>query len=138
MRHLQDDSKRLWGKMTPLQMVDHLYTGLLLGQIPDDFPIHTSEDKIPEYQSFLMSDKPLPRHAVKPEGFDSHKPEDSPTLESAIDRLLNEVPTFLRALDQTGYRMVHRDFGVLDPEMALTLNRKHIRHHLAQFGLIER
>ncbi len=49
-----------------------------------------------------------------------------------------EVPSFLRTLEQPHYRMVHPDFGELNAEQALTLNRKHVRHHLAQFGLMER
>lgn len=138
MHRLNEDSTPLWGEMTATQMVDHLYKGLLLGQSPKDWPITTPEEKLPAFKDFLMGPKPLPRFAERPKGFIDLIIQPSDKLDQAIDRFINEIPLFLKELDRDGYRMVHQDFGVLNAEEALMLCRKHVRHHLAQFGLMER
>lgn len=138
LKRLSKDTKPEWGEMTPVQMVDHVYKGLLLGQNPQDWPLRHPEERVAANKDFLMGPKPLPRHAERPVGFIETEIQPSANLSEAIDRLLNEVPSFLRTLEQPHYRMVHPDFGELNAEQALTLNRKHVRHHLAQFGLMER
>lgn len=136
--HIEENTQPLWGNMTATQMVDHLYSGLLLAQKANDVPIRIPSGKLEAYRSFLMSDKPLPKFAEQPTGFVEFRPDPSPSLELAVQRLLEEVPVFFKAMDQPGYRTVHDDFGELDADMALVLHRKHVRHHLAQFGLLER
>lgn len=138
LKRLTETTEPLWGEMNAVQMVDHLYNGLVLGQSPKDWPIRAEEEKLPDYRAFLMGPKPLPRFAPLPVGFVENKTDPSSNLNTAIERFLNEVPSFLKTLDKPGYRMVHPDFGVLNADQALMLNRKHVRHHLAQFGLMER
>ncbi len=138
LRRLRQDTKPLWGEMTPVEMVDHLYHSLLLGQDPSNWPLRVEEEKLPAFKSFLMGPKPFPRSAEMPVGFNEKKVSSSANLEAALERYLNEIPVFLRALDKANYRMVHPDFGELNAEEAAMLNRKHARHHLAQFGLMER
>lgn len=138
IQRLEPTSQPEWGQMNSTEMLDHLYTGLILGQDPRDWPIRTPDDNLPAVKAFLMGPKPLPRNAERPVGFIELKPTSSEDFESARDRFLNEIPHFLKALDRDDYRMVHPDFGILNAEEALVLARKHTRHHLAQFGLMER
>lgn len=138
LQRLNATTQSEWGEMNATEMLDHLYTGLLLAQDPRDWPIRTPEDNLPAVKAFLMGPKPLPRNAERPVGFIELKPTSSSDFEAARDRFLNEIPQLLKALDREDYRMVHPDFGVLNSEEALVLARKHTRHHLAQFGLMER
>lgn len=138
LRRLEADKAPLWGEMNALQMVDHIYNGLVLSQNPTKWAIRAPEDKLDAAKAFLMSEKPLPRHVPLPEGFVKEKVSPSPNLEAAIDRFLNEVPIFLKSLDQPNFVAYHPDFGKMNSVEILTLMRKHVRHHLAQFGLIER
>ncbi|NVK26933.1 MAG: hypothetical protein HWE14_02750 [Flavobacteriia bacterium] len=138
LRRLNEDVEPQWGEMNATEMVDHLYHALLLGQNREDWPLRQPVENLPALKEFLMGPKPFPRSAEKPAGFIETEVEPSPNLEAAVERFLNEVPSLMRAVSQPNYRMVHPDFGVLNGEEALMLNRKHIRHHLAQFGLMER
>lgn len=136
LAELNADSKPLWGVMNAVEMVEHLAAGLRLSQRRDDFPIATPEEHLPKYKAFLMSDKPLPHHAVKPEGYAMVERTDVQTLERAIESLIHEIPKFLKDLESENYRSVHRDFGVMNPEESLQMHYKHFQHHFRQFGLI--
>lgn len=138
LKRLEPSTQPEWGSMDAVEMLDHLYTGLILGQDPKEWPIRTEEEKLPAVKAFLMGPKPLPRNAEKPISFIEKEQPSSEDLQAALNRFLNEIPHFLKGLDRSDYRMVHPDFGVLNAEEALVLARKHTRHHLAQFGLMER
>ncbi len=138
LRRLREDSKPLWGEMKAKQMVDHLYHSLILGQNPKDWPLRVPEEKLPALKNFLMGPKPFPKMADMPVGFVEEKVSASANLDEALERYLNEIPAFLRTVNKADYRMVHPDFGMLNAEEAIMLSSKHARHHLAQFGLMER
>lgn len=135
---IKPDSQPLWGEMNATQMVDHIYSGLALSQDSTEWAMRTPEDKLPGAKAFLLSEKPLPRHAPLPEGFYKREFGTSSSLEAAKERFLEEVPVFLEALDKPDYVAYHPDFGKMSNVEILTLMRKHVRHHLAQFGVIER
>lgn len=135
---LTESTAPLWGQMNALQMVDHVYHGFLLSQNSMHWPLRTPLENLPGALSFLRSEKPLPRNAPLPMGFVEERIQPSTHIQEASIRLTSEINSFLTAIDREGYEVFHPDFGKLNAEDALILMRKHTRHHLAQFGLVER
>lgn len=138
LRKLNEDREPLWGSMNALQMVDHVYNAFVLSQNTTKWATRAPEEKLDAAKQFLHSEKPLPRNVPLPEGFIKAPVHSSANLKEASERLLNEIPSFLKAIDQPNYVAYHPDFGEMNSKDILVLMRKHTRHHFAQFGLIER
>ncbi|MDX5405061.1 MAG: hypothetical protein LPK28_06115 [Bacteroidota bacterium] len=133
---LGPDTKPKWGSMTSAEMLDHLITGLHLGMSKEEFEITTPEDKIPKFQAFLMSDRPLVKMADMPEPYVRFKSQDPGDLEDLKEKLIHDLRRFREKMDDPDHFSVHPIFGKLNNEATRMLHYKHLRHHLTQFGLI--
>jgi hypothetical protein len=97
-----------------------------------------SEEEIEQRRSFLFSDRPYERNIPNPVFKDGAPPLRKTDLAAAIDQLEQEMNDFFDYhAEHPGAIEVHPVFGALDQEGWLTFQRKHMTHHLLQFGLLE-
>jgi oxepin-CoA hydrolase/3-oxo-5,6-dehydrosuberyl-CoA semialdehyde dehydrogenase len=136
---LSHDKKPAWGKMTPQHMVEHLTLTLQSsnGKITISECI-TPPEKLNASKRFLMSSRPLPRNFINTVIGAELKPLSNPDLESAKKELSTELAdfeNFYRTNPQK--KPIHATFGPLNKEEWIQFHKKHFRHHLEQFELLE-
>jgi hypothetical protein len=135
LAHLEPQSERRWGKMTPAQMLAHCSLGMqwAVGEsVPEKAPLPLR----------LMG------RLVKPLVFRNEDPfrRNTPTAKSLIvttapdfaterDRLSGLIDKFASAGPAGCTTNPHSFFGKLTPDQWAVLTYKHLDHHLRQFGL---
>ena len=131
---LTPQTKPVWGKMTPQQMVEHLV----------DQVEWTNGKKIPfcerpadeAYQSkmeMVYSDIEIGLNVVFKSPPEHYQYPDIPT---AVNQLMHELEAFDRYFEQPGTIAIHGGFGPMDHHEWLIWHGKHFTHHMKQFGLI--
>ncbi|MHB8208091.1 hypothetical protein [Mucilaginibacter sp.] len=127
------DTKPLWGKMTPQQMVEHLivsveYTnGKKIG-ICD----RSAEDALQAKQWGVYTDAEIPKNVIL-----GTLPNEYSyaSIELAIEQLMIELHNFDSYFKLSGITSVHGGFGPMNHNEWLTWHGKHFTHHLKQFGV---
>lgn len=131
LENLQTDSPRLWGKMTPAQMLAHL-----------NVPLETGLGKInpPREGNFIT--RPLARWYVTTR---KRFPRNLPTLKAFVireqrdfDQEKQRLLTNLAEANQRGLNgpwHPHHAFGALSAEQWGELTHLHLDHHFRQFGV---
>ena len=134
---LTEASARLWGKMSPRQMVEHLHWvfELSTGRARTDSPV--PQDKQQYLRKFLYTNEPAPTDFMNPVLTGGLPPLRYPNLRDAKAALVTEKEHFLAAPRTGGPRYVHPLFGALDYDQWHRAHYKHVHHHLVQFELIE-
>ena len=130
---LVPESERIWGKMSPAQMMEHA-----------TLVLEMASGKTPGKQAFLgkaigwifkgkfLGEKPFPQNA--PAG-PTHTVNDEPVFEAARTRLKDLLAEF-NALGESGTDgNIHDFFGPLTGKQWGETQYKHLDHHLRQFGL---
>jgi oxepin-CoA hydrolase/3-oxo-5,6-dehydrosuberyl-CoA semialdehyde dehydrogenase len=143
LKYLANETKAIWGTMTPQHMVEHLTMAVQssTGKIIFDRFI-TPEDRIAIAKRFLNSSRPLPKLFVNEvisevigEGL---IPLINNDLSSAIRELKKEVDYFYEYFTKNPEaKPINATFGPLNYEEWITFHNKHFTHHFTQFGLIE-
>ncbi|QNJ97935.1 phenylacetic acid degradation bifunctional protein PaaZ [Constantimarinum furrinae] len=136
---LKEDTKPLWGTMTPQQMVEHLeYTyRIKAGQI-QDFEISTPEKYIDKVQETLYNYEPMPRNYDFPLAKQAKMDMlTHPDLETAKKKLLEARNEYLQYYKENPEATTKNAvFGIIGKYDSYLLERKHLNHHFSQFGLI--
>lgn len=137
LKQLSADERPLWGSMSAQRMVEHLSDtiDLSLGKI--NAKLELPEDKVERAQAFLASEHPMPRNFEV-----SFATKDTPVrnddLDSAIQEFVekwNEFEGYYKLNPDKTH--LHPNFGILKKDQWTRIHRKHISHHLAQFGKTE-
>jgi oxepin-CoA hydrolase/3-oxo-5,6-dehydrosuberyl-CoA semialdehyde dehydrogenase len=124
-----------WGRFTPQQMVEHLTNGLSLSMGHVTLPMEVSDEKALQSKAFLYTDKPFGKD-IKVGFVNSEKPLGFEELELAVDAFTEGFMAFDEYYESNPEAThSHPNFGPLNHEEWLLLHRKHISHHLEQFGL---
>ena len=136
---LTEDTRPLWGQMTPQHLMEHLefFMRMAIGEVPTE--ITTPEERLEKFQESLYSHRKMPRQFEHPM-LRKGEPEDL-----RFGSLGEAKQAFLDAHDRfEAYFKEHPEaktpntiFGLLDKELWDLLNRKHLTHHFEQFGLWE-
>jgi len=135
---LSDDQKALWGKMTPQHMIEHVVGSWMISNGKHNAKLVIAEDLLPRNRNFLYSEIPYKQNTENKIMGKDLVPLRKSNLDEAKDQLLKEVDTFFQFhKDNPGVKLVHPMFGELDYEGWLVFQKKHMTHHLKQFGLIE-
>jgi hypothetical protein len=135
---LSHDAQPLWGTMNSSEMLDHLQGSLDLTFYNGDIKILTPPDKLAASRTFILSEKPLPRGAVKPEVYKEVKSSSS-GFEDRKKSLVHNFQKYAREMmGREDFKATHPYFGELNGPEWVHFQKKHFRHHLAQFGLMER
>ncbi len=134
--NLNEDSRRLWGKMTVNQMVCHLrdQVGLALGEF--EIP----ERKVlfkPLIRCIVLSGVPVPKGKIQtfPEIDQILGNGSKPVnLQTDIKLLKEKLKEFVNK-EKTFPFAVHAVFGKLNKKQWGRLIYLHMNHHLSQFGV---
>lgn len=137
LRPLGPDTQPLWGAFTPQHMVEHISGTLLISNGRFTSPSDVPESEWTQRKQFIYSQEPFPMGVVNPR-------VTKGTLR--FSSYYEALEKFWQAYDQ--YRvywhehptsnLMHPMYGPLNREEWLRFHLKHMRHHLAQFGLVER
>ena len=132
IQELQPSNTRLWGKMSPAQMMSHCSAVLetavgiaprkqaLLGRIVTPF-----------IRAAVLGEKPFGRNSPTDPKF---VVSDERDFEKERRRLLDLIALFASRGPEEAGRATHSFFGKLSgPEWGV-LSYKHLDHHLRQFG----
>lgn len=129
-----------WGKMNAQQMVEHLAMFVCLSTEKVRFPLAVSEDEIPQYKKFLLSDKLFRENTKAPSSVlgETPMPVVFENLDAAIKKLHEAIDEFFNYFSNNlGKKTLHPTFGWLNYDEWLILHYKHAYHHLRQFELID-
>ena len=134
---LEADQTPLWGLMTPQHMVEHLIVTykMAIGRIK--LPVVSKEEDWSRIKGYFMKDGPMKRSVPSPTGKNNLQPLRSASLDEAREKLLQETAHFLAFVDEHPDFVANHPYG--GPMTAvewLLFNRKHIKHHFIQFGLM--
>jgi len=136
---LTEDTKPLWGNMTPQQMVEHLEYSLRVasGEI-QDFEIETPEKYLEKVQESLFTHNKMPRN------YDAPKLLEKVLANARYENLAEAKQKLIEAYDE--FEIYFKEnpeattknavFGNLDKFEWSLMNMKHFNHHFEQFGLL--
>jgi len=135
---LTEDTQPLWGKMTPQQMIEHLFWAFQCSTGAVDLPCYTPASVLERAKRFLYDNRHTP-HELKNPAIGERLPSlQFSTLTKARAALQKEVFHFFdhfRAVPEAIH--VHPLFGPLGGEEWQRSHFKHCYHHLSQFGTID-
>ena len=136
---LTEDTKPLWGNMTPQQMVEHLEYSLRVasGEI-QDFEIETPEKYLEKVQESLFT------HNKMPKNYDAPKLLEKVLANARYENLAEAKQKLIEAYDE--FEIYFKEnpeattknavFGNLDKFEWSLMNMKHFNHHFEQFNLL--
>ncbi len=137
LEKLRPDQQPLWGLMTPHHMLEHLIVTykMSIGRIK--IPVVAKEEDWPRIKGYFMKDGPMRRSVPSPTGKNDLQPLRTASLEEAREKVLNETTSFLAFAEaEPDFKADHPYGGPMNMEEWLLFHRKHIKHHLIQFGII--
>jgi hypothetical protein len=135
---IPSEKQLAWGSLTLQQMIEHLsdVQRLASGKISNKILV-VPEEKIPNLQKFLMSDKPFPQGVVNPIFPKDPQPVRNATINEALNELRTEIDFYFSLIkSEQEFSILHPYFGQLNKEMNLQAVYKHALHHLKQFGVL--
>ena len=136
IRRLSSGSKPSWGSMSPQHMVEHLVSSWRISNGRSTAKVISSEEYREKAIKFLFSELPFEKNIKNPIHSKGLPPLRKESLEASIDQLANEINTFFEFWGSKGeHKETHPLFGELDKHGWLTFQKKHMIHHLKQFGL---
>lgn len=139
LKDLPADAKGKWGKMNGQQMVEHVSGFFAVSYEKIKFPLVTSEEHLPKYKDFLMSEKEFRENTKAPAQVlpDEPTPLRNKNMQEAINGLEKSINIFFTYFSENpDKKTLHPVFGELNFAEWVQLHHKHVIHHLKQFGLI--
>jgi oxepin-CoA hydrolase/3-oxo-5,6-dehydrosuberyl-CoA semialdehyde dehydrogenase len=139
LKDLSADAKGKWGKMNGQQMVEHVSGFFAVSYEKLKFPLVTSQEHLPKYKEFLMSEKEFRENTKAPAQVLPDEPIAlrNSNMEEAmkvLEKSLNNF--FIYFSENPDKKTLHPVFGELNFAEWVQLHHKHVTHHLKQFGLI--
>ena len=123
--------------MTPQHIVEHLIVTykMSIGRIK--IPLAVKPEDVERNKGYLVKDAPMRRNVVLPSAKSELQPLRFDSLQSAVDKLKEEVLKFEEFMEQNlDFATIHPFGGAMNAKEWLLFHRKHFKHHLIQFGLI--
>ncbi len=130
-----------WGKMNSWQAVEHLANFFDASSNKVIYEIVTPEEQLPKYLEFLRSEKEFRENTKAPVNIIGEEPSsvETSSYKEAIHKLDEAIKGFFDHFgNNPSAQTIHPVFGNLDYRDWITLHAKHVRHHLRQFGLMEK
>lgn len=135
---LKSNERALWGHMTPQHMIEHLTAGFKMAIAQPAVLCFTPDREIPNWLGFLRGPEPFPKNIPTP-GKENGEldPLENDNLDQAKTMLLVAIQAFYDYFEERpSARTTNPVFGQLGLEDWEIYQYKHLKHHLAQFGLI--
>lgn len=133
LEKLKSDKRPVWGSMSAQSMIEHLTDTLKISSGELQLPLSIPAEKVDKAQAFIRSRKPMPKNFQVVFG---NKDLRNENIALAIDEF---AVAWIHYQDffseQADAKTCHPYFGNLDVKHWTKLHRKHISHHLEQFGL---
>jgi len=134
LQHLQPESQRVWGKMSPAQMLAHCSAGIemAMGQVR---PPRALIGRIigPAIKRAMLRDgEPMRRNSPTARELVMNDDRDFGAERGRLDGLIDE---FAAAGPACCTDYPHAFFGPMKPDEWGILMYKHLDHHLRQFGV---
>ncbi len=126
-----------WGLMTSHHMLEHLIVvyKMSIGRIK--LPIITKEEDWPRNKAYLVKDSAMRRNVPSPTGKNDLQPLRTASLDEARQKVLKETTSFLAFAEaEPDFIADHPYGGPMNMKEWMLFHRKHIKHHLIQFGII--
>lgn len=133
LMQLTPDTPRLWGKMTPAQMLCHCALALETGT--GDRPMKQKfigKLLMPFFRSSILGEKPFSRNSPTDPAFIVAGERE---LAAERTRLLGLIERFTRNGPDSAGNQTHAFFGKMTGAEWGELMHKHLDHHLQQFGV---
>jgi oxepin-CoA hydrolase/3-oxo-5,6-dehydrosuberyl-CoA semialdehyde dehydrogenase len=117
LEKLLDNSKPLWGKMTPQHMVEHLILTLQTSDGKIKVECVTPTEKLPASKRFLLSSRPLPKLFINPVIGPDLLPLKFSNLDVAKKMLKQELEDYYKFFKENpDAKTTHVTFGDLDKD----------------------
>ena len=135
---LKEDTKPLWGTMTPQHMLEHLEYTLKIAVEDIEVDVATPEEHLEKVHETLYNYKKMPRDYKMPLLKDGELEELlHPDFETAKTSFIEAYDNFNVYFKEHPDRLTKNVvFGELNYFEWKLLNRKHFNHHFEQFGLL--
>ena len=134
---LTENSKPVWGKMSPQEMIEHLeYSYRIASGEIQNFEVVTPEKILDKVQATLYNYEPMPKNYDFPLAKE-REPLNHPDLETAKAKMLearNQYLDFFNKNPEAKTKNVV--FGELNKYEWYLLERKHLNHHFTQFSIL--
>lgn len=135
--NLENNTQPEWGTMTAQKMVEHLANTFKIANGKLEVECFSEEKKLPVLRKVLMSDRPMPKGFKSPANELLPQDYEYESFESAKEALKKEVDDYYKFFNENPEsKLVNPTFGELNKEEWEQFHRKHLKHHLTQFGLI--
>lgn len=134
IERVKADSERVWGTMTPAQMLEHCSRAMEMA-VGDLNPPRKLIGRVlgPAIRKRVLgNDEPIRRNS--PTVDELVVKDDAGNVSAARERLIGLVDRFAAAGPAKRTTHPHTFFGPLTPEQWAILAYKHLDHHLRQFG----
>lgn len=137
LEKLKAETKPEWGSMTAQHMIEHLVGSWRISNGRAQVQLMTPKERLPAYRQFLFSDEPYKKNLMNPIFANGLPPLRKESLDAAVQQLIDEMWMFFEYFNEhPEATFIHPVFGELDKEGWLTFQRKHMGHHLTQFGVL--
>lgn len=134
---LTKDTNPQWGSMTAQKMIEHLVNTFKIASGKLSVPCFSEEKKLPVLKKILMSERPLPRGFNSPANKLVPQNYEYKNIEEAKTDLRNQINDYYKYFEENpDATLVNPTFGELNKEEWEQFHKKHLTHHLTQFGVI--
>lgn len=136
---LTEETKPVWGVMNAQEMVEHLADFYSVSTEKIKVELVTSQEQLPRFMEFLMSDKPFKENTKAPATLIGEKPLPLrfASLSEAKNNLQKAIIDFTEYFRENNeQKTLHPVFGTLNFDEWVKLHHKHVVHHLNQFQLM--
>ncbi|RLD26509.1 MAG: phenylacetic acid degradation bifunctional protein PaaZ, partial [Bacteroidetes bacterium] len=136
---LSENTKSVWGKMSPQHMVEHLeYTFKIASGEIQGFEFSTPENKLEKVHDSLYNHIAMPRNFEAPQFLEKDiKKLQHENLTEAKQKLLESYDDFEAHFQENSETTTKNVvFGMLNKFEWNLFHTKHINHHFKQFGLL--
>jgi oxepin-CoA hydrolase / 3-oxo-5,6-dehydrosuberyl-CoA semialdehyde dehydrogenase len=134
---LTEETKSLWGKMSPQNMIEHLTWAFEISTGKINVSCQTPVNVLERVKKFLYENRPMPQNYKNPLLDENPLPFRFEKLSDAKKVFHQEINYFVRYFDERPEAIhTHPVFGPLGAGEWQRIHFKHCYHHLLQFGLI--
>jgi oxepin-CoA hydrolase / 3-oxo-5,6-dehydrosuberyl-CoA semialdehyde dehydrogenase len=134
---LKADQPPTWGRMTSLQMVEHLIWTFRASTNQVSVTCNVPEERRNQVRPFIFNEQQNPRNFQLPNHQEGLPPSQFSSLDHAIAALKSEISHFLeRYLQDPNSLSIHPVLGSITSDEWSRLHFKHCFHHLMQFSLL--
>lgn len=138
LRSIDPNTKPLFGKMNPQQMVEHMAEYIRMGYgNPRIAERSYSDEIIDKMNAFLRTEKPLRPNTGNPLMEETPPPAKLKDYEASLQEVQLAIDELFQAFEQNpNLEISNPFFGNLNFALTVQLLFKHGQHHLRQFGAL--